>query len=80
MKSSNIIFVRFDVCGRQMSTNAKPHETITQFDLQEWLVTLGLPVDQEDPLSDQLSDGIVLCQLMNRIKPGSVDNVSLVAV
>ena len=52
-------------------------ESISVQDLQEWLGALGLEVEPEDerPLPDQLRDGVVLCQLVNRIKPNSVEVV-----
>lgn len=52
-------------------------ESISLQDLQEWLGALGLEVEPEDerPLPDQLRDGVVLCQLVNRIKPNSVEVV-----
>ena len=48
-------------------------------DLREWLEALGLSLENEEvcPLLEQLRDGALLCQLVNRIRPGSVENVSL---
>ena len=47
-------------------------------DVREWLEALGLPIETEEarPLTEQLRDGALLCQLVNRIRPGSVENVS----
>ena len=47
-------------------------------DVREWLEALGLPLETEEvrPLAEQLRDGGLLCQLVNRIRPGSVENVS----
>lgn len=52
-------------------------ESISLQDLHEWLGALGLEVEPEDerPIADQLRDGVVLCQLVNRIKPNSVEVV-----
>ena len=57
-------------------TSTKLLEAASEADLHEWITTLGLSLDPEDSLQEQLRDGILLCQLVNRIKPGSVDNVS----
>lgn len=57
-------------------TSAKHLEVASEAELHEWITTLGLSLDPEDSLQEQLRDGILLCQLVNRIKPGSVDNVS----
>lgn len=57
----------------------KPTETLGLTDVQEWLESLGLSLETEEekPIQDQLRDGILLCQLVNKIKPGSVENVSV---
>lgn len=46
-------------------------------ELEEWLLGLGVlpPTDREMSIHDRLRDGIALCQLVNRVKPGSVDEV-----
>ena len=60
-----------------MSVSKAP-ETLGLGEFREWLESLGLPLEaeEENPLQRQLGDGVLLCQLVNKIKPGSVDNVS----
>ncbi|KAL5476258.1 hypothetical protein EMCRGX_G026181 [Ephydatia muelleri] len=48
---------------------------LDEAELHEWITTLGLSLDPDDSIQEQLRDGILLCQLVNRIKPGSVDNI-----
>lgn len=52
--------------------------TLSLSDLREWLEALGLTLAPEDdtPLKEQLRDGILLCHLVNKIRPGSVESVS----
>ena len=60
-------------------SGTKPPDAIDTQDLQEWVEALGLPLEPAEDdraLRNQLRDGIFLCQLVNRIKPGSVENVS----
>lgn len=59
-------------------SGAKPPDSLGPHELAEWLEALGLPVEGEDEsrLRDQLVDGVLLCQLVNKIKPGSVEIVS----
>ena len=61
-----------------MSVSKAP-ETLGLGEFREWLESLGLPleVEEENPLQRQLGDGVLLCQLVNKIKPGSVENVSI---
>ena len=44
----------------------------------QWLEALDLISGDEETgsLPDLLSDGTILCRLANRIKPGSIENVS----
>ena len=53
-------------------------ESLTLGDLQEWLLAMGLEVEgvDEATVADQLRDGVLLCQLVNKIKPSSVEVVS----
>ena len=48
-------------------------------ELGEWLQYLGLLPAGEDtadtPVQEKLKDGILLCQLVNKIKPGSIEDV-----
>lgn len=62
-------------------SSTKPPEVLDVRDLREWLEALGLTVEAEEerPLREQISDGVLLCQLVNRIKPGSVETVSCTA-
>ena len=56
-------------------------ESLTLGDLQEWLVAMGLEVEgggDEGAVAEQLRDGVLLCQLINKIKPNSVDVVSII--
>ena len=52
-------------------------ESVNEQDLEEWLRALGLDVEPEHerPMAEQLRDGVVLCQLVNRIKPNCVETV-----
>lgn len=61
-------------------SGADGRESLTLSDLQEWFVAMGLEVEGEDKVSvaEQLRDGVLLCQLINRIKSNSVEVVSLV--
>ena len=48
-------------------------------DLYEWMMQLGVslrPEEQAGNFSSQLRDGVVLCHLVNRLRPGSVEDVS----
>lgn len=52
-------------------------------DVVEWLEQLSLLPSgslSEEPLSlrELLRDGVLLCQLVNKIRPGSVETVSIV--
>lgn len=49
-------------------------------ELEEWLLGLGVlpPLAEGDRgrvIQERLRDGIALCQLVNRVRPGSVDEV-----
>ena len=48
-------------------------------EIHDWLNNAGLlPEHKKDAsLADMLKDGISLCRLINRIKPGSVTNVNV---
>ena len=61
-----------------MSVSKAP-ETFGLGEFREWLESLGLSLDaeEESPLQRQLGDGVLLCQLVNKIKPRSVENVSI---
>ena len=52
--------------------------SLTLSDLQEWCVAMGLEFEAEDERNfvEQLRDGVLLCQLVNAIRSGSVDVVS----
>ena len=61
-----------------MSVSKAP-ETLGLGEFREWLESLGLSLEaeEENPLQRQLGDGVLLCQLINKIKAGSVENVSI---
>lgn len=54
---------------------------LTEDDFREWLESLGLTIPgegrEDQPFRDLIKDGVLLCQLVNKIRPGSVDIVSL---
>lgn len=70
---SRLVFLSKEMSGDSLVRNIGLEE------LAEWLESLGLvPADGESsdrPIQKRLKDGILLCQLINRIKPGSVDEV-----
>lgn len=51
---------------------------LTEDQLKTWLGELGINVtlNEDEDFQDGLRDGVVLCQLVNQVKPGSVDEVS----
>ena len=50
---------------------------MTSEEIHDWLNNAGvLPERKDASFADLLKDGITLCRLINRIKPGSVANVS----
>ena len=58
---------------------------LTESMLYEWMSSLGVSLsgrgeggDGEDGFRNALRDGVALCHLVNRIKPGSVENVRTV--
>lgn len=65
--------------GRSASTSTTTQSpSLGLSDLREWLESLGLTLlpEQDTPVKEQLRDGILLCQLVNKIRPGSVETVS----
>ena len=64
-------------CSPDMS-GARSPDVLAPWELGEWFEALGLPVEgtQERSLREQLTDGVLLCQLVNKIKPGCVETVS----
>lgn len=51
-------------------------------ELEEWLTSLGILAsegERDTPIRDRLGDGIALCQLVNRVGAGSVDEVRTLA-
>lgn len=56
--------------------------TLSPEQLEEWLLGLGVlpPLAEGDAatLHERLKDGIALCQLINRVKSGGVDEVRVV--
>ena len=54
--------------------------TLGPEELEEWLLGMGVlpPLaegDRETGIQLRLRDGVALCQLINRVRPGSVDEV-----
>ena len=51
--------------------------SLTLSDLQEWCIAMGLEIEAEGERNfvNQLRDGVLLCQLVNKIRSGSVDVV-----
>lgn len=50
---------------------------LTEEQLKAWITELGVSLirNEERDFKDCLRDGVVLCQLVNQVKPGSVDEV-----
>lgn len=52
-------------------------------ELGEWLASLGIlssaESERDTPIQERLGDGIALCQLVNRVGAGSVDEVRTLA-
>jgi hypothetical protein len=62
-----------------MSASGRGGSDVTLTDLREWLQALGLevePAEDEGAVAEQLRDGVLLCHLVNKIRPGSVELVS----
>lgn len=55
-------------------------KTLGLEELEQWLEGLGLfqsgEGEKDTPIQERLKDGILLCQLANLIRPGSVEEVS----
>ena len=62
-----------------MSSGVEPQTSADVEVIGQWLEALGLISADEETgsLPEILADGTVLCRLANRIKPRSVENVSL---
>ena len=60
------------------SNGGRGRESLTLGDLQEWFVAMGLDVEaaEEGTIADSLRDGVLLCQLVNKIRPSSIEVVS----
>ena len=52
---------------------------LTEEQLKTWLFELEVTMStsEEEDFKDGLRDGVVLCQLVNQVKPGSVDQVCI---
>ncbi len=61
------------------SASASTVANLSLPELREWLEGLGISLlpEEDTPVREQLRDGILLCQLVNKIRPGSVDTVSV---
>ena len=53
-------------------------ESVSLADLQEWFLAMGVEMgaEEETAIAERLRDGVLLCQLVNKIRPGSVELVS----
>lgn len=62
------------------SAGGAGRESLTLSDLQEWFVAMGLEIEAEDEgsIAKRLRDGVLLCQLVNKIKSSSVEVVSCI--
>lgn len=53
---------------------------LTEDQFKSWLSERGISVlsdhDAASDFQDGLRDGVVLCQLVNQVKPGSIEDVS----
>jgi hypothetical protein len=58
----------------------KAQRQLEEQELDQWIRSLGVELvnkpDDKDGFHDALRDGIVLCRLVNVIRPNSVDDVS----
>ena len=46
-------------------------------DCLEWLASLSLvPSGEGTPFRELIRDGVILCHLVNKIRPGSIETVS----
>lgn len=52
-------------------------------EIESWFVAMGIlesptneDIDLKETLMNDLKDGTVLCRLINRLKPGSIEKVS----
>ncbi len=61
--------------GKSASTSTA---SLSLSELRAWLEALGVSLlpEEDTPVKEQLRDGVLLCQLVNKIRPGSVDTVS----
>ncbi|XP_064394125.1 rho guanine nucleotide exchange factor 7-like isoform X2 [Halichondria panicea] len=62
--------------GRSASTSTP---SLGLSELREWLETLGLSLvpEEDTPVKEQLRDGVLLCQLVNKLRPGSVETIKV---
>lgn len=71
----NLLTGQSIMSGRSASTSTP---SLGLSELREWLETLGLSLvpEEDTPVKEQLRDGVLLCQLVNKLRPGSVETVS----
>lgn len=62
---------------------SKGKQTVDEAQIEQWMKELGVdigPPDYDGSFRDALRDGIALCQLVNVIRPNSVDEVDRIAL
>ena len=63
-----------------MSASGRGSTDLTLTDVREWAQALGIEAasaaEDEAAVAEHLRDGVLLCHLVNKIRPGSVELVS----
>lgn len=68
----NIIINNF--CVKQLASKRDPEQ---ERQAQEWIESvLGAKFPPGEAFEDVLKDGTVLCQVMNKLKPGSIPKIN----
>ena len=61
----------------------KGKQTVDEAQIEQWMKELGVdigPPDYDGSFRDALRDGVALCQLVNVIRPNSVEEVARIAL